>query len=135
LVGSLSDLTAVAKAILGIKTSSNVYCLMGELGAGKTTLVKAFAELLLVDDEVTSPSYSLINEYGSEDTLIYHVDLYRLNSLDEAINIGIEDYIHSGKLMFVEWPDLIIPLLDDFNTIKINVENESMRKILFLYDP
>ncbi len=111
----------------------------GEIGAGKTTLVQAFCAELGVKELVTSPTFSLINEYtyhsAVEETVqrVYHLDLYRLKSMEEALDLGIEDLLVNDAYCFIEWPELIQPLLtNDLVVIKILVEQDSSRKILFL---
>ena len=84
------------------------------MGAGKTTIISALAKALgVAADEISSPSFSIVNEYRSDATaeLIYHFDLYRLQSIDQAVEIGVEDYFDSGALCLIEWPDIIDPLL------------------------
>lgn len=101
-----------------------VYAFSGEMGAGKTTFINALAQRLGVDPEeaTSSPTFSIINEYRSDTTaeLIYHLDLYRLESLEEALDIGIEDYLDSGALCLIEWPDRIDDILPT-DTVKVNI--------------
>lgn len=98
-----------------------VCLLVGDLGAGKTTLVKAIVEEIAPGDTVTSPTFSLINEYLCGDRTIYHMDLYRLNNMEEAMDIGIEDYFYKGNC-FIEWPEIAADLLPD-TFCKIEIEN------------
>lgn len=116
-----NELKLVIPGILEKMQNNNICLLIGNLGAGKTTLVKAILKELNSVQEVTSPTYSLINEYQYPNGLAYHMDLYRLNSLEEALNIGIEEYLNSGNYCFIEWPEVIFPLLDD-NFIKLSIE-------------
>lgn len=110
-----------------------VYAFHGEMGAGKTTFIAALAHALGVGEDVAnSPSFSLINEYRSDTTaeLIYHFDLYRLESLDEALEIGVEDYLDSGALCLIEWPDVIEPVLpDDTVHVNITVNDDNTRTV------
>lgn len=95
------------------------------MGAGKTTLIKAFCKHLGVEDEVSSPTFSLVNEYEGRDGKIYHFDLYRIQSEEELFDIGYEDYFFSGYLCLVEWPEMasgIIP--QNHISVKIRVEND-----------
>ena len=87
----------------------------GFLGAGKTTFVKALCEVLGIDDVVNSPTFSIVNEYRSDETgeLVYHFDFYRINKLSEVYDMGYEDYFYSGALCFIEWPELIEELLPE----------------------
>jgi tRNA threonylcarbamoyladenosine biosynthesis protein TsaE len=99
----------------------NVCILVGDLGAGKTTFVQAIVSIISPGEKVTSPTFSLINEYETKNGDIYHMDLYRLNSLEEALDIGIEEYFYKGNC-FVEWPQIIEDILPDTYYI-IEIEN------------
>lgn len=129
---SEKDLPQVARTLLERAGQSRVFTLSGDLGAGKTTLIRTVCSLLGVPaSEINSPTYGLVNEYVG-DTKIYHLDLYRLNRLEEALDIGIEDILYSGYFCFIEWPELIEPVLpDDTVTIKLEIQQETTRKIIF----
>ena len=99
------QLSLVTDEIIHLSQSDTVFCLYGDLGAGKTTLVKNICEKLNVEGNISSPTYPIINEYNYSSGKIYHIDLYRIKSIDEALNIGLEDYLYSGSLCFIEWPD------------------------------
>lgn len=106
-----------------------VFAFRGEMGAGKTTFIKAVCLALGVEDEVNSPTFAIVNEYRSETTaeLIYHFDCYRIKTLEEAMDFGFEDYMESSALCFIEWPENVEDLLpgDVVNVfIKVN-ENGS----------
>ncbi len=136
----LTSLDSLPLAIEELKSHiGNCKCLLfyGEIGAGKTTFIKAFCESLDVIDTATSPTFSIINEYHYFDTiaqqkrLIYHMDLYRLKNIQEAIDIGIEDYLYSGNYCLIEWPELIETLLpEDTAKIKFEILEDSVRKML-----
>lgn len=120
-IQSIEDLKPVVDEIIQLTQSNTIFCFYGNLGAGKTTLVKLICEQLKVLDNISSPTYPIINEYKTVDgKTIYHIDLYRLKSIDEAINIGIEDYFYSDHLCFVEWPDNFESILPD-NHVKIKI--------------
>ena len=106
----------------------------GDLGAGKTTLIKALVKALGSDDSVSSPTFSLINEYKNQDgDTIYHLDLYRLKEENEAYDIGIEEILDSRSLKFIEWPQKINNLIDNnVHSAKISSINESKRKLEFI---
>lgn len=107
-IPTLEDLPGVAGRIREDFGDHTVFLLYGTLGAGKTTLVQAICRDLDVVDEVVSPTYTIINEYKTmTDTMVYHVDLYRVGSLEEALQTGIEDYIYSGFPIFIEWPQVV----------------------------
>jgi len=106
----------------------------GDLGAGKTTLIKALVKALGSDDSVSSPTFSLINEYKTRDgDTIYHLDLYRLKEENEAYDIGIEEILDCVNLKFIEWPQKINNLIDNnVHSAKISSINESKRKLEFI---
>jgi len=105
--------------------------LEGQLGAGKTAFVKKVIEYLRSEDEATSPTYSIINEYQYTEGKFYHMDLYRLDTIEEALDIGIEEYLYAGDLCFIEWAEIIKPILPNgIINIKIDVLEDSSRKIL-----
>lgn len=135
-VASLPDAARQFVALMGDET---VYAFHGEMGAGKTTFIRALVQQLGVDpEEANSPSFSIINEYRSETTaeLIYHFDLYRLENVEEALEIGVEDYFDSGALCLLEWPERIEPLLpDDTVVVKITVNPEDNSRLLTVNIP
>ena len=104
-----------------------VFAFNGDMGAGKTTFIRALVQALGVDaEEANSPSFSLINEYRSDTTaeLIYHFDLYRLESLDEALEIGVEDYFDSGAVCLIEWPERVADILPD-DTVRVDISEDA----------
>ena len=130
---TLVDMLHIARKILQAYPDERVLALYGELGAGKTTLIKAFCNVLKVNDEVTSPSFSIVNEYeaGGID-LIYHFDFYRIKKLEEVLDIGYEEYFYSGYYCFLEWADKIEELLPEayvYISITKN-DNDEGRKII-----
>lgn len=138
-IKSTAELPKVVEALLAHAAGRKKIALSGEIGAGKTTLIQAFCRHLGVEEPVASPTFSLINEYDyfNEDNqqleLIYHMDLYRLEDIEEALNIGIEEYLDNEDYCLIEWPELIEPLLpEDCVRIKLEITGDSSRKILFL---
>ncbi len=122
-IDSLEALPQAAREFARLMGDNTVFAFHGEMGAGKTTFIRALCEVLGVDpEEANSPSFSIINEYRSDTTaeLIYHFDLYRLESVEEALEIGVEDYFDSGALCLLEWPERIEPLLPD-DTVVVNI--------------
>ena len=128
---SLADLPSVAAQIVA-EIQSPVILLLGSMGAGKTTLIKALCKELAVVDEVSSPTYSLVNEYETEaGETMYHFDLYRLNSPEEALDFGVEEYLESDSICLVEWPEKIINFLPErFGVLKIGGLEDS-RMLVF----
>jgi len=131
---SLADLQTVASTLMGLLGDVKICIVTGEMGSGKTTLVKALGRILGVDDTMSSPTFSLINEYHTSlGKKIYHFDLYRLKSDREAYDIGADEYFYSGNYCFVEWPEKIRALLPyTYAEIKIEVVDNVHRKIEFL---
>jgi len=138
-INSIDELPAAAREFVAMMGDQTVYAFHGEMGAGKTTFIRALAEQLGVDpDEANSPSFSIINEYRSATTaeLIYHFDLYRLESVEEALEIGVEDYFDSGALCLLEWPERIEPLLpDDTVVVKVTVDPADHSRLLTVNIP
>lgn len=112
LKASLEELPKVAIKVIEWAKASSFIAFRGDLGAGKTTLIKNICNLLNVKDQVNSPTFSLVNEYlGRENEVIYHFDFYRIEEEEEALDMGCEDYFYSGKLCLVEWPEKVENLL------------------------
>jgi tRNA threonylcarbamoyladenosine biosynthesis protein TsaE len=103
-----------------------VFAFRGTMGAGKTTFIKSLCAALGVEDVVTSPTFAIVNEYRSETTgeLIYHFDFYRIKKLDEAYDMGCEDYFYSGAVCFIEWPEMVEDLLPG-NTVWVDIKEEA----------
>ena len=118
-----------ARAFIQNMPNSTVYAFYGKMGAGKTTFIKAICQELGVEDEVTSPTFAIVNEYSIDKVqsskfkvqCIYHFDFYRIKRLEEAYDIGFDDYIDSGNLCFIEWPELIEELLPE-DAIRVEIE-------------
>ncbi len=123
------DLLEVSSSILS-SFPNRVFAISGDLGSGKTTLIKNFCTSLGVKDLVSSPTFPIINEYISmSGEKIFHFDFYRLNTIQEALDIGSELYLNSGSYCFIEWPELIIPLLNE-QVLFLNLEIESKKRVL-----
>lgn len=123
-IASLDAIDNAAREFIAAMGDETVYAFYGEMGAGKTTFINALSRALGVEEDTTnSPSFSIINEYRSDSTaeLIYHFDLYRLESLEEAFDIGVEDYFDSGALCFLEWPERIADILPN-DTVKVSIK-------------
>lgn len=122
----------VAKKVLNFSEKARVFAFYGEMGAGKTTLVKALCKELDVIDAPTSPSFSIVNEYHRQpEGKIYHFDFYRINNAQEVIDIGVEEYLCSGNYCFIEWPEKIHNLLpENFVRVRIEVQSDNSRNII-----
>ncbi len=122
-IATAEALPQAAQELASLMGDETVYAFYGEMGAGKTTFIRELCRALGVEEDLAnSPSFSIINEYRSDTTaeLIYHFDLYRLESVDEALEIGVEDYFDSGALCLLEWPERIEPLLP-YDTVKVSI--------------
>ena len=98
------------------------------MGTGKTTLTKALVKALGSDDEVSSPTFSIVNEYETQNDTIYHFDLYRIKDLEEAYNFGIEEYLYSNNWVIIEWPELIESMLpNDIDRIDLELKPDQSR--------
>ena len=125
-IPSIADIHEAARQfIANMPADSTVFAFYGSMGAGKTTFIKAICQELGVEDEVTSPTFAIVNEYQPTIThhstpIIYHFDFYRIRRIEEAYDIGFDDYIDSGNLCFIEWPELIEELLPE-NTTRVTI--------------
>jgi tRNA threonylcarbamoyladenosine biosynthesis protein TsaE len=127
---SLPEIQDVARALLQAHGDRKVFALHGEMGAGKTTFVHALAEVLGVSSPVSSPTYALIHEYAYGTESMYHMDWYRLQDEEEALQAGIEEVLNSGQRCLVEWPERAAGLLpDDTLHIYLRVEDAQTRLI------
>jgi tRNA threonylcarbamoyladenosine biosynthesis protein TsaE len=130
---TLQTINEAAKHFWKIAGNAKVFALHGTMGTGKTTLVHALCEVRGVNDVVGSPTFSLINEYrDAAGKTIYHLDLYRLETEEEAIRAGVEDCLYSGEICLVEWPEKAEHLFpDDTVHVKIELVDDKTRKLVF----
>ncbi len=110
IIETINDLPASARELLTFAGKERVFLFNGEMGAGKTTFIKALCLVLGVSETVTSPTYSLVNQYEGADDTIYHFDFYRIKKEVEAYDIGFEEYLYSENYCFIEWPEKIASL-------------------------
>ncbi|OEK08481.1 tRNA (adenosine(37)-N6)-threonylcarbamoyltransferase complex ATPase subunit type 1 TsaE [Flavivirga aquatica] len=123
----LNEVKQVAKQLIkNAKTKTLLF--YGDMGVGKTTLIKTIVNVLGSSDEVSSPTFSIVNEYKLDDQKIYHFDLYRISDVEEAYNFGIEDYLDSNNWKLIEWPEKIESILyNDYDKITIELNNKDNR--------
>jgi len=129
-INSLDELDRVAQAVIDSLDGRTVVAFDAPMGAGKTTLISRIAALLGSDDDVTSPTFAIVNQYEGSRT-IYHFDMYRIERVEEALDFGSEEYLSSGDLCLVEWPEKIEPLLpDDTMVVRIEILSDSARRFV-----
>ena len=130
---SIEEIDKTAKIVLSLNPSTKIFIFNGEMGSGKTTIIKAIIKELGYEGIVSSPTFSLINEYFNGDK-IYHFDFYRIKSREELLDIGIDEYISSNDWCFIEWPNLIVDMLPDKHIeLNINVISSDNRKLRINY--
>lgn len=137
-IDRLENLCEAAEAVIDALEGRNVVAFCGAMGAGKTTLISAIMQLLGSDDTVTSPTFALVNQYttGADNAYaekigkeVYHFDFYRINRIEEAYDMGYEEYFYSGNLCLVEWPELVEELLpEDAMVVRIEILSPTSRR-------
>lgn len=129
-INSLDELDKVAEAVVESLNGRTVVALDAPMGAGKTPLVSQIAKYLGSEDDVTSPTFAIVNQYEGERT-IYHFDMYRIDRIEEALDFGSEEYLSSGELCLVEWPEKVEALLpEDTMVVKIEILSETARRFV-----
>ncbi len=131
-IPDLNHIGEAAKTFVAAIGAHRVFAFYGSMGAGKTTFIKAVCEALGVQDVITSPTFAIVNEYEISEREIYHFDFYRIKRLEEVYDMGYEEYFYSGALCFIEWPELIEPLLpDDAVRVSIEEQPDGSRRVSF----
>jgi len=126
---SLKDIDKIARKLLE-ESQTKTILFKGEMGSGKTTLISAMVKILGGESKVSSPTFSIVNEYKVKSDIVYHFDFYRIKNQIEALDIGIEDYFYSGNWNFVEWPEKIKPLLpNNTTTVKLSILSNQEREL------
>lgn len=120
---SIDELPSLAHELLKAFPERSVFLFNGQMGAGKTTLIKEICNELGVMDSMSSPTYSIVNEYTGAIDIIYHFDLYRLKNTEECLDIGFEEYVNSGNYCFIEWPEVAMPLIPE-RYVEVNIRTE-----------
>jgi tRNA threonylcarbamoyladenosine biosynthesis protein TsaE len=134
-VSNINELDEVAPQLWNLIKDNTIILFKGSMGAGKTTLISSILKYAEVTDAVSSPTYSIVNEYhDSKGHIYYHFDFYRIKNLEEAINIGVEDYLYSGNYCFIEWAEKIEQLIPD-NFISVNIESEGNIRYISISNP
>ena len=129
-IESINELDKVAEAVVESLNGRSVVALDAPMGAGKTTLVSRIAAYLGAEDDVTSPTFAIVNQYEGKRT-IYHFDMYRIERIEEALDFGSEEYLSSGELCLVEWPEKIEALLpEDTMVVKIEILSDTARRFV-----
>lgn len=134
---NIEDTVRAAREFIAAMGSNRIFAFRGEMGAGKTTFISEVCRQLGVHDVANSPSFSIVNEYVAQPSgdIIYHFDFYRIDSPQEALEIGIEEYFYSGRLCLIEWPDMIDTLLpEEAVEVKIHEEMPSGRRVIEIAD-
>ena len=131
-INSQEDLKSAAIQLLEFAGEEKIFLFEGDMGAGKTTFIKVICEVLGVEDLVSSPTFSIVNEYLAKEDKIYHFDFYRIKDLQEAYDIGYEEYFYSGDLCLIEWPERIALLIPEHHVkVDIQVTGTEQRLISF----
>jgi len=131
-IDSLTGLTVAAQDLISFAGSQKIFLFYGPMGAGKTTFIKALCEQLGVKEPVTSPTFSIVNEYEGNTAKVYHFDFYRLKNQNEALDMGYEEYFYSGSYCLIEWPEKIPDLLPDhYVKVSIQLQGQQSRQFTF----
>lgn len=132
IIADEKELKEVAKAVLEAHPQERVFGFYGEMGAGKTTLIKEMCAYLGVDGMTSSPTFAIVNEYWTPREPVYHFDFYRIDGPEDAVRIGFEEYIYSGSYCFIEWTEKVQPLLpDEYVRVTIERVDDTKRKFIF----
>ena len=120
-VNGVEDLSEVSEYLMSLRAEADVVAFYGSMGAGRTTLIKNLCHRMGVTDEVNSPTFAIVNEYVTEEgEPVYHFDFYRIKKMEEAFDIGYDNYFYSGHLCLIEWPEMIEPLLPE-NHLRVDI--------------
>ena len=130
IVNCISELKSVALQLIQYKKNKNIICFYGEIGVGKTTFIKEICKNLLVDDNVSSPTFSIVNQYKTkQNKIVYHFDFYRLETEEEAYDMGYEEYFFQNDLCLIEWPEKIEGLIPE-DIIKVILTKKGEQRII-----
>ena len=128
----LSEIDGAARYLLDQSAGARVWCFVGEMGAGKTTLIKALCRDLGVRDDMGSPTFAIVNAYAdSSGQPVYHFDFYRIEDPVEVVQLGVEEYFDSGCYCFIEWPDRVIDFLpEEYLKINVKLVSDNRRELI-----
>ena len=128
---SVENLFSVAESIISEFGNERIIAFEGKMGAGKTTLIKAFCQVLGVEDVVSSPTFSLVNVYNDKDGRnVFHFDFYRIKKLEEVYDIGYEEYFYSGDYCLIEWPEMVRQIMpESYVLVTIEIDDSENRVI------
>lgn len=124
-ISDTSQHPQAAKQLLDFAGNERVFLFTAAMGSGKTTFIKSVCRYLGVRDVMSSPTYSIVNEYNMNSGKVFHFDLYRLRSSQELVELGFEEYLFSGNYVFIEWPELALPFIESAVNVKIEVETNN----------
>ena len=131
-INGLAELPDVANKLLVFAGAEKIFLFDGEMGAGKTTFIKAFCKVLDIKDSVSSPTYSIVNEYEGGKNTVYHFDFYRIKNIREAYDLGYEEYFYGEGICLIEWPERVEELLPEhYIKVEISILSESGRSFKF----
>lgn len=132
-INSIGEIASAAQKFLPILEQNRIFAFYGDMGAGKTTFIKELCKQMKVESEVNSPTFAIVNEYESHKYgVIYHFDFYRIESVQEIIDLGFHEYINSGAYIFMEWPEKLEHLLPEESlVVKIIEENTKKRVVIY----
>ena len=122
-IQNLDTIREAAREFIRLIGERRVIAFYGKMGSGKTTFIKALCEELGVNDVITSPTFAIVNDYTANEESIYHFDFYRIKKLEEVYDMGFEEYFYSGNYCFIEWPELVEPLLPD-DTLRVSISEQ-----------
>lgn len=128
IIYGLDEIEGLAQKAIEYINKYKLALFLGEVGSGKTTLIRQICGIMGVQDEVSSPTFSLVNEYMSSRGVVYHMDLYRLNTEREAFEAGVMEYIDSGEICLIEWPELIASWLSAYPCVVFSLSHEENKR-------